>query len=264
MTGLTPDEISRFRTEGYLAGLPLLDDAEVPDLKQEIETVFGACGPGLRNHILQVHTVLPWAWRLANRPGVLDRIESLLGPDVLLWKSKCFVKFPDGATVPWHQDMPHWDLDPPVSVTAWIALTPSNTDNGCVRVVPGSHRQGRIDHAVDRESGSLLTSGMQIDAPADEDTRPVTLRPGEMSFHDGFIVHGSPANAGSEPRIGVAFVFIPAAARQTGTAHGGVMLVRGEVRAGFFPLADAPDDSGDVLERARQAFTGFRDGKTAY
>jgi len=264
VTGLTTDEVRRFGEEGYLAGLPLLAETEVTDLRTRIDTVFEACDSTLHNHILQVHTVLPWAHALATQVTLLDRVESLIGPDILLWKSKCFVKFPGTSTVPWHQDMPHWDLDPPVSVTAWVALTPSHTGNGCVHVVPGSHRAGQVVHSVDKAGKSLLTSGLHIDAPADDSLRPIELEPGQMSMHDGFIVHGSDANKGDAPRIGIAFVFVPATARQSGNAHGGVMLMRGRDRTGFFTLAEPPVVDDAVLDRARTAFENYRDGRKVY
>jgi ectoine hydroxylase-related dioxygenase (phytanoyl-CoA dioxygenase family) len=131
-------------------------------------------------------------------------------------------------------------------------------------VVPGSHRAGRVDHNVDKSGQSLLTSGLQIDAPDDDTLRSMELEPGQMSMHDGFIVHGSDANTGEEPRIGIAFVFIPATARQTGDAHGGVMLMRGQDSAGFFPLAGPPVDDDTMLDRARTAFEHYRDGRKAY
>lgn len=264
MSGLTSAEVGRFRERGYLADLPLLSEEETASYRAQIEEVVAACEPCLHNHILQVHTVLPWAYTLATRRDVLDRVESLLGPDLLLWKSKCFVKFPGSATVPWHQDMPHWDLETPTSVTAWIALTASHAGNGCVSVVPGSHRRGTMAHAVDKAGDSLLTSGMNISPPEDADTHRVTLPAGEMSLHDGYIVHGSDANTSEEPRIGVAFVFIAASARQRGAAHPGVMLVRGHDRAEFFPLTAPPAPGEAVMSRARTAFTSFHQGSGTY
>ena len=264
MNGLTPEDIEGFRARGYLAGLPLLSGQEVASFRPEVEKVFAACEPQLHNHILQVHTVLPWAHTLATRAQLLDRIQSLLGPDLLLWKSKCFVKFPGSASVPWHQDMPHWDLLPPVSVTAWIALTPSHPDNGCVRVVPGSHHQGCVSHAVDKGDQSLLTSGLHISPPEDREIHCIELRSGEMSLHDGYILHGSESNLSDELRIGVAFVFIPANARQSGAAHPGVMCVRGDNCARFFPLAPPPLADQEVINRARAIFTNFLDGSAVY
>ncbi len=264
MSSLPPDDVDRYRAQGYLGGLPLLSAKEVTGLRSDAEEIFAACEPQLHNHVLQVHTVLPWAHALATRPDLLDRVESLLGPDLLLWKSKCFVKFPGSATVPWHQDMPHWDLVPPVSVTAWIALTPSHAGNGCVRVVPGSHHQGCVSHAVDKGDGSLLTSGLHIDPPPEADTTCIELRAGQMSLHDGYILHGSECNVGDEPRIGIAFVYVPATARQQGEAHTGAMLVRGNDRAGFFPLAAPPLADAQVINRARAAFAEYRDGRSVY
>ena len=205
MSDLTADQIEHFREQGYLAGLTLLSEKEVACFRPEVEKVFSVCDPHLHNHILQVHTVLPWAYALATRPALLDRVESVLGADLLLWKSKCFVKFPGSTTVPWHQDLPHWDLQPPVSLTAWIALTASHVGIGCVRVVPESHRRGSVAHGLDKGEHTLLTSGLHIDPPADADTQSIELQAGEMSLHDGYIVHGSDANVSTECRIGVAF-----------------------------------------------------------
>jgi len=265
MSGLTTGEIERFGQDGYLANLPLLCDEEVASYRERLNHLIRACDPKLHNHILQMHTVLPWAHALATHPIILNRIASLLGPDILLWKSKCFLKPPSlDAVVPWHQDMAHWDLEPPRSVTAWVALTPTYDGNGAMQVLPGSHRAGELTHVTDKRDAGLLTSGLCIRPPDKHKVCCIELRPGEMSLHDGYLVHGSPGNASDAMRVGTAFVYIPAVATQRGVAHCGVMLVRGRDRAGFFPLAPPPLPDEAATRRAIAAFSRYNDGSEIY
>ena len=133
-----------------------------------------------------------------------------------------------------------------------------------MQVVPGSHRAGALTHAVDKRDGGLLTSGLHIQPPDTHKARCIELRPGEMSLHDGYLVHGSPGNASGAMRIGIAFVFIPAVARQRGAPHCGVMLVRGRDRTDFFPLAPPPLPGAAAVERAIAAFSRYQDGSEVY
>ena len=91
-------------------------------------------------YFAETHAYLPWAYALATHPNVLDAVESLLGPDLLIWDSRWFTKRPgDGTYVSWHQDGTYWALDPPKVSTAWISLARSFPGNGAMQVVPGSH-----------------------------------------------------------------------------------------------------------------------------
>ena len=263
---LTSLQLAQFRRDGFLAGIPVLDEKDVELNRRRIVDLFAYCGTDLSNHILQIHTLLGWAFDLGRRPEVLDCVEDILGQNILIWKSKCFLKPAGPGRVPWHQDLPHWNLDPSVSVTAWIAVTGSAPENGCVRMIPGSHRHGARDHAAKHDGDSLLTSGLELD-PENyaSSARDVVLASGEMSLHDGMIVHGSGPNRTDQMRIGLAFVYTPAYVRQTSEPDTGVVLARGVDEHGFFPLSPPPGGADEAqMRNARRTFQQFKSKQLHY
>jgi len=194
---------------------------------------------GLRRH---AHLVFPWLHDLATSDAVLDPVERILGPDILIWSSGFFIKDPgDGKIVSWHQDATYWGLEPPTILTAWIALTPSTVESGCLKVAPGTHRMDQLPHADSFAENNLLSRGQEIAVDmTDLDRADIVLRPGEMSLHHVQLVHGSEPNRASWPRLGYAIRYIPTSVRQTG-GRTYATLARGQDRYGHFDLAPRPD-----------------------
>ena len=137
-------------------------------------------------------------------------------------------------------------LSRPAFVSAWVALTDSATDNGCLRVVPGSHRTGRVAHGeTARSAQNLLTSGMEVSAGVDElDAVDVELKPGEASLHHVDLVHGSRANMSGRPRIGFAIRYVAPDVTQ-GVWHHPVLLARGRDDHHHFELRE-PRQAGSL------------------
>ncbi|HTO51393.1 MAG TPA: phytanoyl-CoA dioxygenase family protein [Burkholderiales bacterium] len=143
-------------------------------------------------------------------PAFLDVVESLIGPDIVLWASTVFCKPPrEGLEVPWHQDGQYWPIRPRATVTMWIALDDATVENGCMRVIPGTHRMGDFDHEVsDRED--LVLNNVLNDPRLDLSTaRNVELEAGQFSLHDIGIVHGSQPNRSKKRRAGFAIRYMP-------------------------------------------------------
>lgn len=150
-------------------------------------------------------------FEFVTHPLLLDLVEPLLGPDIILWASAVFCKpATTGLEVPWHQDGQYWPIRPRATVTAWIALDQVDAGNGCMRVIPGSHRLGEFSHAVsDRED--LVLNNVLDDPRIDLKTaRDIVLQPGEVSLHDVDIVHGSQPNTSGRRRAGFAIRYMPA------------------------------------------------------
>ena len=147
---------------------------------------------------------------LACHPDILDAVEQLMGPDLILWGSQVFSKpAGDGLAIPWHQDGQYWPVRPLRTVTVWIAIDRADADNGCMRVIPGTHTQGLMDHAATDDEGLALNQG--VADPIDETTaRDVVLEPGQFSMHDAMVVHGSNANRSGRRRCGWAIRYMPA------------------------------------------------------
>ena len=181
----------------------------------------------------------------ACHPDILDAVEQVIGPDLILWGSQVFSKpAGDGLAIPWHQDGQYWPVRPLRTVTVWIAIDPVTVENGCMRVIPGTHQDGLMEHTSSDDEGLALNQGL---AGVDESqARDVELEPGQFSLHDAMLVHGSNANTSGKRRCGYAIRYMPATSlfdrsiAPTRIARNQVIdfsqrpiwLVRGEDRAG--------------------------------
>ncbi|MGH9326853.1 MAG: phytanoyl-CoA dioxygenase family protein [Terriglobia bacterium] len=195
----------------------------------------------------QTHLLLRWVFQMVSHPKVLDAVESVLGPNLMVWSSQWFPKMPGDKTyISWHQDATYWGLRPPNVTTAWIALSESCPENGCMRVIPGSQDGPLLPQMETYAQDNALSRGQEI-AVAVEESRAVdlVLQPGEMSLHHIGIVHGSNANKSEKPRIGLAVRFITPEVVQDGDARPIVLLVRGKDEFGHFDVVDPPQD--DVI-----------------
>lgn len=157
------------------------------------------------------HMYLKWANDLGRHPLLLKYVTQLLGPDVMLWYSVIFVKpAHTRGRVPWHQDSTYWAMAKEEGLTAWIALSEVNCENGCMRVIPGSHQWGDYKHRISNSRDNLLHRGQEISGIDEKKAVPVELKAGQVSFHDLRLLHSSEANDSPNPRLGIAFRFIPA------------------------------------------------------
>lgn len=149
-----------------------------------------------------------WLYDLVMDPRILDCVEALLGPDFYQWGSNMMIKHPKEALyVPWHQDLHDWPLWPDHVLTAWIAFDEVDEENGCLQILPGTHKQGKLRHLQERPaprgpSRALLP--FHID-PAYVDERKsvaIRLKPGQVSFHHALVIHGSEGNTSPRRRGG--------------------------------------------------------------
>jgi ectoine hydroxylase-related dioxygenase (phytanoyl-CoA dioxygenase family) len=200
-----------------------------------------------------------WAYDLATHPRVLDAVEDILGPDILLWTVSIFPKYPrDPGYISWHQDGTYWGLDSVRVTTAWIALTDSTVENGCMRVVPGSHHRPILPHRDTYAPDNRLSRGQEIEVKVDErDAVDVVLRAGEMSLHHVNIIHGSNPNPSDGSRIGFAPRFTTPETSQVDGEPLTAALARGQDRFGHFRLQPgAPALGFDDAFAAQQAAAG--------
>src|SRR5262249_24535025 len=162
------------------------------------------------------HLVFEWVAELVRHPAILDAVEDLLGPDLLVWSSSFFLKGArDPSYVSWHQDSTYWGLSEPDVVTAWLALSVSSVASGCMRVVPGSHLRDQIPHRDTFAEHNLLSRGQEVLVEVrDADAVAMPLSPGEFSLHYVRMVHGSEPNRADDRRIGLAVRYIPPRLRQ--------------------------------------------------
>ncbi len=194
---------TRFERDGVVYPIPVLSGEKTSvylEYFSQLEELLGRPIKRMGNPALH----FLWAYRLATEPPVLDAVEAILGPDLLISGTLIFCKYPrDPAFVAWHQDTFYSNLHLTPSVSAWIALLDSTSENGCMRVVPGSHLQGTLPHQETRGSDNLLKRGEEIQVEVDEaDAVDLVLRAGDMSLHHHAIIHGSRPNRSDTKRLG--------------------------------------------------------------
>ncbi|MDE0369253.1 MAG: phytanoyl-CoA dioxygenase family protein [bacterium] len=244
-----------YRREGYYFPIPVLSGDEALECRRRLEA-FEAEHQGLPEKY-RFKTYLVWTWldRLIRHPRILDAVEAVIGPDILCWSTDFFIKEArDPGFVSWHQDSTYWGLEPPDVITAWLGLTDSTEENGCVRVVAGSHLWGQVTHHDTFGEDNLLSRGQEVMVEVDE-SEGVDLRlsAGEISLHHVLAVHGSRPNASSDRRIGIAFRYLPTHVRQTAGVRESAMLVRGVDEYGHFDLEPRPRADFDEAALAAHA-----------
>lgn len=252
---LSEAAVRQYQEQGYFAPIRVLSTEGALGLRDKLETFEAGAGPLAGKIRQKSHLLFTWLADLIRSPTILDAVEDVLGPDLLCWGSSFFIKNPrDPGFVSWHQDSTYWGLDPADVMTAWIALSDSTTENGAMRVVPGTHLMDQIPHKDTFRKENLLSRGQEIMVDVDPG-QAVTLElmAGEMSLHHVRLIHGSDPNPSDKRRIGYAIRYIPTTVRQIAGAHDSATLVRGTDRYGHFELEQRPDADMSVAAMAHHA-----------
>ena len=204
MSNLSKSEINQYNEKGYLAPIDALTKDEANEVKDEIEFIEKKWPNELeglgRNY---VHLISPIFDKVVHNSKILDAVESIIGKNILVCGTTLFIKNPsEKGFVSFHQDARYIGLEPYNWVTAWIAVTDTNKENGCMRMWSGSHKDGLKDHNQKFNEDNLLTRGQTVENVPLKETKPVELKAGQMSLHHPKIVHGSGINKSKDRRIG--------------------------------------------------------------
>jgi hypothetical protein len=238
---LSRADVERYRETGYHYPVRVMSTEQAATYMRKIEAHEAAHGPFSGSLKHKAHLYLTWLDELVRLPAILDAVGDILGPDLLCYSSSFFTKEPhDPAYVSWHQDAHYWGLDSGDVVTAWVALLDSDTENGAMRVIPGTHLVD-MPHIDTFAKHNLLSRGQEV--AVDLSGRKwveLSLKAGEMSLHHVGIVHGSEPNRSDRRRIGFAIRYIAPHVRQTLMASDGAGLVRGVDRYGNFEHEPPP------------------------
>jgi ectoine hydroxylase-related dioxygenase (phytanoyl-CoA dioxygenase family) len=248
---LTREQLLEYEELGFLHSIPILSSAEVAHFRAAIEETCLALG-GRVTRLDGPHLFFQWAWDLSTHPRVLDCMEQLIGPNILLKSTRLFYKFGNSDSfVGWHQDGITEALKDAYVPAIWLGLTPATAENGCLRVVPRSHRLGLVPHADRPNPDNLTTQGataeVEIDSPQD-----VVMRAGEMSLHHPLVLHASNPNQSAESRIGFSATYSTPALTASRTA---VAWVRGDGPRDLFRVVEQPPlrSIEDAIAAYRQA-----------
>lgn len=238
-TRLSKVQLDQYTRAGIVFPIKVFSADEAAYFRAALEAVADHPGVGTLKRLDNLHLFFAWAYRLVTHDALLNAVEDLLGSELVVCGSLVFLKPPqDSSYVSWHQDSVYSGLHLTPSVSAWIALTASHPANGCMRVIPGSHTQGLLDHASTREASNLLLRGERVALPVDESRAlDVVLQPGEMSLHHSTVIHGSNANISGEPRIGFIVRF---ATHRITNRKIPMLRARGHADCGHLILAEPP------------------------
>ena len=204
MANLSPEQIKQYQDKGYIAPIEALTKDEANEVKEEIEFIEKKWPNELkglgRNY---VHLISPIFDKVVHNSKILDTVEDIIGKNILVGGTTLFIKDPDKkGFVSFHQDAKYIGFEPHNWVTAWLAITDSNEENGCMRMYSGTHKENLKVHNEKFNDGNLLTRGQTVENVPIEKTEPVILKAGQMSLHHPKIVHGSDINRSNKRRIG--------------------------------------------------------------
>ncbi len=204
--GLTKGQIDEYKENGYLSPIDIFSQDEIDRILQEIEKIENKWPNEINNtNRNNIHYYSPVFDNIPHNSKILDVVESILGKNILVAGTCLFVKEPDQkGFISWHQDGKYQGWEPFNFLTAWLAVTNVNEENGCMRMWPGSHKEKLRIHKDTFDHNNLLTRGQTIEDVPEEKTVPIILKAGQMSIHHPMIVHGSGINLSNKKRIGFA------------------------------------------------------------
>jgi len=261
---LTEAQLRQFRDEGYALPFRAISPEAALNHRQRIEAYEDAAGHDA-NRTLKIkgHLAFPWLVELGRNPAVLDAVEDVIGPDILLFGASIFAKDArDPRYVSWHQDSAYFGLSPHQEVTAWIGLTASRVETGCLRILPKSHLGPDLHHVETHAADNMLARGQTIMGIDERQAVELELEAGEFSLHHERTAHSSHPNRGTDRRIGFAFFYIPTHVRST-MGRRTALLVRGEDRYGNWDPEILPGYDLDPVAFAllRSVWGEYKDGE---
>ncbi|MGE3067034.1 MAG: phytanoyl-CoA dioxygenase family protein [Hyphomicrobiaceae bacterium] len=258
---LSSDQVKSFRDNGYVFPVRVMSAEDAAGYRARLETFERAQGSPLKgDQRTKNYLLFTWANEILHHPRILDAVEDLYGPDLMVYTTTNWIKEPNsGSFVSWHQDCTYFGLEPLDNVTVWLALSRADSESGCMRVLPGSHKSGQLPSRLEPVKNNLLSSGQVVEHQFNEnDTVEMPLEPGEMSMHHTCTIHGSPGNRSADRRIGICMHFMPASNRplQKLIDAGSICsttLVRGRRHHELFPHETPPASDADQAARTAHA-----------
>jgi len=238
MTGrLTDLQVSAYQENGFHYPIYVMRADAAAEHTAELEAIEADHGP--MHYRVKPYLVSTSAWQIATNPSLLDAIESVLGPDILLWDCSYIIKEPhNDGFVSWHQDLTYWGLNMESDddlVSAWVALSATTQANGAMQFVKSSHTRGTFVHQDTYDDNNILHRGQAIADDFDPASiARMELAAGQASLHHGWTVHSSGPNTTGDRRVGIVMNYLKPSVRQVVGDFETATLVRGEDRYGNF------------------------------
>ena len=204
MTNLSTNQLKQYENEGFVSPIDIFSKDRANSIRNEIELIENKI-PGELNKSgrYNAHLISPLLDKVTHDAKILNAVQSILGKNILVCGTTLFIKNPnEKGFVSFHQDAKYIGLKPLNWVTAWVAITDSNENNGCMRIWSGSHKDNLKDHDQKFNEGNLLTRGQTVNNVPINETKPLILKAGQMSLHHPMVVHGSDLNKSDDRRIG--------------------------------------------------------------
>jgi len=261
---LTPKQLSDWDENGFILPFTLFRPGQMAGYVRRLEALK-ARHPDIEKKLYASSNLLaPWLYDLTCVPAFMDVVEDLIGPDILCLSSEFRFKEPnDGVYAGWHQDKRYLAYEP-VWISGCLAVTDCTEANGCLRVIPGSHKWGLLDHEDTRDQKSILTRGQRITAAMDtSETVPIVLKAGQaMIFHNS-LVHASEPNRTDGRRIVCLMTFCPPETKPPRDRES-VALLRGIDPYGHWDIDPRPEQEFGEAEFRRHRDKLVRKHRASY
>ncbi|MCA9075983.1 MAG: phytanoyl-CoA dioxygenase family protein [Planctomycetaceae bacterium] len=207
---LTDSQIVQYHHDGYVTPDYRLPDEVIDDIKAA-HTRLVVRHPEFSDYCSALLAYDTWYLTVARIPEILDMVTQVMGDNIALWNCSFFAKPAKvGTKTPWHQDGEYWPIRPLATCTVWIAIDASTRENGCLKVIPGSHREQRLaKHHENNAEGLALNLELEQSEFDESHAEEIILEPGQISLHDVYLYHGSEANTSDHPRRGMTLRYMP-------------------------------------------------------
>lgn len=244
---LTPDQVAEYHEKGYVVPDYRLSEETLESIRRDHDRLLAA-HPEFRDNCSALLSYDMAFLNYARDPNILDMAEQVIGPDIALWNMSFFAKpAHNGKKTPYHQDGEYWPIRPLATCTVWIAVDDATVENGCLKLIPGSHKDKRLMAHAQRNDPELTLQQELLPNEFDESAaESLVLEAGQMSLHDIYLAHGSEINVSDKPRRGMTLRLMPttsvydrdvaremyAERRGNDMSHHSIFLLRGEDRSG--------------------------------
>ncbi len=242
---------SIYAENGFFSPVDAMPEGEAEKLRQDFEAAENELnGDAEKLALLKAYPnrLLPSFDTATRNETLVAAAKEILGENILVWSAALFIKEASSTKiVSWHQDLTYWQLNDIKEVTCWLAVSSARKKAGCMKFIPGSHKNVIVPHNDTFDENNLLTRGQEISVEVNENEAVYAeLDPGQASFHHGLLFHSSGPNTTEDRRIGSAIRYISASMKQETGDRPLVTQVSGNEDYGNFKILPPP--TGRLLD----------------